>query len=118
MKKSTWNLAALTLVATLSGAVAQSKFSGIYSGTVDASDKFLIAITKGGHALGLSNTSKGFRDSLDPSKSTINAAGKLQAVMGDGHTTINATVSSDFTIKGTGKDGSETFRISGKRTLN
>lgn len=118
MKQRTMNVVALTLIATLTATIAQSKFSGIYSGTVSTKEKFLIAITKGGRALGLSSESEGFNDALNPSKSTINSSGKLQAVMGDGRTTINGTVSSDFSMKGTGKSGSETFRISGKRTLN
>ncbi len=118
MKQRTLNVVGVILIASLTATIAQSKFSGIYSGNVSSKEKFLIAITKGGRALGLSSDSEGFSDALDPSKSTINSAGKLQAVMGDGRTTINATVSSDFTMKGTVKSRSETLRIAGKRTLN
>jgi hypothetical protein len=118
MKTPAWNLIALTLIATLSATIAQSKFSGIYSAIASPREKVLLAITKGGHILGLSNKSSGLREALDPARSTINADGKIKAVVGDG-TTINATVSSDFKLKGTGKssDG-DTFRITGSRTLN
>lgn len=109
---------ALTLVATITATIAQSKFSGIYGCIASPNEKVILAITKGGHILGLSNQSRGIREALDPAKSTINADGKIKAAVGDG-TTITATVSSDFKLKGTGKSsGGDTFRITGSRTLN
>lgn len=120
MKTTTAQIVAVCLTATLSVTIAQSKFSGIYPGTASPqTEKVLLAITKGGHVLGLSNSSTGLKEALDPAKSTVNAAGKLKSVTGDGDTSITGTISSDFKFKGTGKDSDgETFRITAKRTLN
>lgn len=121
LKTSTVRIVAACLAATLSATVAQSKFSGIYAASSSqASDKILIAITKGGHVLGLSNSTRGLKQALDPAKSTINADGKFKGITADGNTIITGTVSSDFKFRGTGKnaDGGETFRITGSRTLD
>jgi len=112
------NVMAMSFAALIATSVAQLKFSGIYAGIATPKEKVLLAVTKGGRVLGLGNTSTGLKDALDPARSTINAKGTLKAVTGDGDTTINATVSSDFKLKGTGKSGSDTFRITASRTFN
>lgn len=117
MKNSILNLIAVTLVASLSASIAQSKFSGIYSGKSSTGPKFLAAITKGGRVLGIDSTSEGLGDALNPAKSTINASGKLKGVTPSG-TSITATVNSSFKINGTIKTSEGTARLSGKRTFN
>ena len=109
---------ALTLVATLATTIAQSKFSGIYAGSSSNRNKVIMAITKGGHILGLDSDSEGLVDALNPSKSTVNVDGKLKSVTGDGQFTLTGTISSDFKFKGTGKEGSQTIRITASRTLD
>ena len=117
MKKPTWNLVAVTLIATLTATIAQSKFSGIYEGNVSSGARFMVALTKGGRAVGLDSSIEGIKGVLSPAKSTINADGKFKGVAPNG-TTVVATVSSDFKIKGTAKNEGETFRLSGSRTYN
>ena len=112
-----WNVVALSLVATLSATIAQSKFSGIYEGDVSGGARLLVAITKGGRVLGMDSSIEGIRGVLSPARSTINADGKLKGVAPNG-TTVAATVSSDFKIRGTAKNDGETFRFTGSRTFN
>lgn len=118
MKTSILNVMAMSSAALIATSIAQLKFSGIYAGVATPNEKVVLAITKGGRILGLGNSSKGLRDALDPARSTINAAGKLKAVTGDGETIINGTVSPDFKLRGTGKSGGDTFRITAARTFN
>lgn len=117
MKTSILNVVAIAFAALIAASVAQSKFSGIYSGSVSSGGSFVAAATKGGRVLGLDNRSNGLREALDPAKSTINAAGKLKAASNSG-TVVTATVYPDFTIKGTIKSGGKTVRITGRRTFN
>lgn len=118
MKKTIVIPVVASLAATLSMTIGQSKFSGIYPGSIDGGEKCLLTITKGGHVFGINDSSKGLKHAIDPNKSTINSDGKLKAAIPDG-TSISGTVTSDFKFKGTGKssDGG-TFRITASRTLN
>lgn len=117
MKMPVWNVAALSLVATLSATIAQSKFSGIYEGNVSSGSRFVIAITKGGRALGLDSSTENMKGVLAPAKSSISADGKFKGVSPNG-TTVTGTVSSEFKFKGTAKHDGETFRVTGGRTFN
>lgn len=108
---------ALTVIATLSVTIAQSKFSGIYPGVAGTKEKVILSITKGGHVFGIGNSGKGLKEALDPNKSTINADGKLNAAAPDG-TSISGTVSANFEFKGTVKDSDGTSRITATRTLD
>lgn len=117
MKTSKFKVMAMAFAALVTASIAQSKFSGIYSGSVSSGGNFIAAATKGGRVLGLDTKTQGIREALDPAKSTINAAGKLKAASTSG-TQVTATVYPDFTIKGTIKVGGKTMRISGRRTFN
>jgi hypothetical protein len=117
MKTSKLNVMAMSFAALVTASIAQSKFSGIYSGSVSSGGSFVAAATKGGRVLGLDSRSNGLREALDPAKSTINAAGKLKAASNSG-TSVTATVYPDFTIKGTIKVDGKTVRITGRRTFN
>lgn len=117
MKTSFAKWVVVSLIATLSATIAQSKFSGIYPGIAGAKEKVLLSITKGGHVFGIGNKGKGLREAIDPNKSTINADGKLKAAVPDG-TSISGTVSADFEFRGTVKDSDGTSRITATRTLN
>lgn len=117
MKTSIANLVVVSLIASFSATIAQSKFSGIYPGIAGAKEKVLLSITKGGHVFGIGNSGKGLREAIDPNKSSISADGKLKAVVPDG-TSISGTVSANFEFKGTVKDSEGTSRITAKRTLD
>ncbi len=117
MKTTATQVVGVCLIATLSATIAQSKFSGIYPGIAGAKEKVLLTITKGGHVFGIGNNGKGLREAIDPTRSTINADGKLKAVVPDG-TSISGTVSSSFQFTGTVKDDDGTSRITAKRTLD
>lgn len=108
---------ALALFATLSTTIAQSKFSGIYTGSTGDKEKVVLAITKGGNIFGMGNSTRGLKEAIDPTRSSINADGKFKAVVADG-TTLTGTVDSAFQLKGTIKSEEGTSRISGLRTLN
>lgn len=115
MKKPIRNFVALSLAATFSATIAQSKFSGIYEGGVSTGGKFVAAFTKGGRGIGLDSSIEGIKGVLAPAKTTITADGKFKGVAPNG-TTVIATVSPDFKIKGTVKNEGQTFRLSGSRT--
>lgn len=100
-------------IVSITAVIAQSKYSGIYSGG-SGQTKFLLAATNGGRILGLDNTSEGLSDALDPAKSTISADGKIKAVTPAG-TIVSASVSSDYKISATVKSSEGTVRVSGKR---
>lgn len=106
----------MTFAALVSASIAQSKFSGIYSGSVSSGVKFLAALTHGGRVLALDTSTAGIREALDPARSTINAEGRLKGASSSG-TIVTATVAPDFTIKGTVKTAAGTARISGRRTF-
>lgn len=114
LKKSYILAAVLALSASF--AIGQAKYSGIYSGRISNGDKILIAITKGGHALGLDDGGEGFRDALKPAKSTINKKGKFKGKLHDG-TSVVGKVSSSGKFTATVKEGKRTARISAKRIL-
>jgi hypothetical protein len=116
MKTPQLSVMAMSFAALITASIAQSKFSGIYSGSVSSGESFVAAATKGGRVLGLDSKNNGLKEALDPAKSTINAAGKLKAASISG-TQVTATVYPDFKIKGTIKVGGKTMRISGRRTF-
>jgi hypothetical protein len=109
-------LTVVVLSASFSAVVAQQKYSGIYAGKAGGIN-FLAAVTAGGRLLGLDNTSRGLKDALNPSKSTVNSSGTVKGVTPNG-TSLAATINSSFEIRGTLKVGTESVRVSGKRTLN
>lgn len=104
----------LGLGAVLPG-LAQSKYSGIYQGRVD-NNAFIVAVTAGGRAFGMDNLSKGLSQALDPAKSTVSAAGKLNARTKSG-TVVTGTITNDGKVKGIVKVGKDTLKLSGKRTF-
>lgn len=107
---------AALLAISVSAAIGQAKFSGIYNGSAVGGVKLKVALTKGGRALGLNADSEGFGDVLDPAKSTINAAGKLKGATPKG-VSIDATISGTK-LTGTLKEGKNTVRITAKRVFN
>lgn len=114
MKRLVFSLILPASLVSVTGLVAQSKYSGIYGGG-SGPTKFLLAATSGGRILGLDNTSsEGLDDALDPAKSTITAEGKIKAVTPAG-TIVSASVSSDYKITATVKSSEGTVRVSGKR---
>lgn len=117
MKTSIMNVMAMSFAALISASIAQSKFSGIYSGSISTGVKFLAAITKGGRVLAMDSGTKGIREAIDPARSTISSAGKLKGTSTSG-TIVAGTVYPDFSFKGTVKTGGNTARISGRRTFN
>lgn len=108
---------AMSLAVMISASIAQSRFSGIYSGNISTGAKFLAALTKGGRVLAMDTGTKGIREALDPGKSTINSDGKLKGASTSG-TIVNGTVFSDYSFKGTVKVGGNTARMTGRRTYN
>jgi hypothetical protein len=116
MKTHALTISALVLTAMATATIAQSKYSGIYSGKVAGKVNFLAAITAGGRLLALDNTTEGLRDATDPAKSTVSATGRVKGSIPNGSSVV-ATVSPKFAITGTIKDGKETIRFSGKRTF-
>ena len=106
----------MTFAALVSASIAQSKFSGIYGGSLSSGGRFLAALTNGGRVLALDSGTEGIREALDPARSTINAAGKIKGAAANG-TVVSATVYSDYTIKGTVTVGGRSARLSGRRTF-
>ncbi len=113
MKTTILTVVTLIVVGSMSASVAQSKYSGIYKGKA-AGVTFLAAITNGGRVLGLNNRCEGLKDALDPARSTITAGGKLKGFT-PGGSSLNASVSSQFVMKGTIKIDGKTYAISGNR---
>lgn len=106
MKTKNWfvNWVALGLIVSVSATIAQSTFSGIYSGSQANGDKIVIALTKGGRALGLSDASRGVRDTLNPAKSTVSSDGKFKGVTYSGDTVVTGRISSAYKLTGTVTD--------------
>lgn len=104
----------LTLTASL--AVGQAKFSGIYSGKISTGYKLLVAITKGGNAIGLDDDAEGLYDTLNPKKSSINAKGKFKGSVPNG-TSVVGKISAAGKLTGTAKSGKRTARLNCKRIL-
>ncbi len=107
-------------LASFSVSVGQSKYSGIYSGTVAGNDyyypaNFLAAATAGGRIIGLTEFSEGIYETLDPARSSVSAKGKVTAVTPSG-TSMLASINSKFQISGTLKADGMTFRFNGKRS--
>lgn len=107
-------LAAMAIVLGSALAFSQSKFSGIYQGKA-SSVKFLLALTKGGHAIGADENSEGFRDVLDPARSKVSISGKLRGATPAG-ASIVAKISQNGALSGTLKVNGQTIRLTGKRT--
>lgn len=118
MKTRTTKWMALAAIGLVSAALAQSKYSGIYSGSEVSGTRFLAAITKGGRVLGLDETTRGIRNALDPARSTVSASGHVTGVTRNSDASLDATITADFKIKGTFKSDDGTVRLSGKRTYN
>jgi streptogramin lyase len=95
--------------------VAQSKYSGIYQGKAGGT-AFIVAVTAGGRVFGTDNGSKGLSQALDPAKSTVSAAGKLNARTKSG-TVVTGTITGDGKVKGIVKVGNETLTLSGARAF-
>ena len=114
MKKITVRITALTMVLCATAAFSQSKFSGIYSGKA-SSVEFLLALTKGGRAIGADENSDGFRDVLDPAKSKVSRSGKLRGRTPAG-ASIVAKITSSGKLTGTLKVDGSTIRLAGQRT--
>ncbi len=97
----------------------QSKYSGIYSGTVAGNEyidyqKILAAATSGGRIIAIGDYSYGLYETLDPARSTISSKGKVVAATPSG-ISMSATVNSKFQISGTLKQAGMTTRFNGKR---
>ena len=106
-------------LASFCASLGQSKYSGIYSGTVAGNDyyypaKFLAAATAGGRIIGLTEYSEGIYETLNPARSTVSSKGKITAVTPSG-TSMSASINSKFQITGTLKADGMTFRFNGKR---
>ncbi len=116
MKTKTLCLASAILLAGLGATIAQSKYSGIYSGKVGGRTKCLAAGTAGGRVVAADASVENFRGITDPAKSTVSALGKLKAVTPNGDS-INASINSSYGLSGTVKmhDNGQTVRFSGAR---
>jgi hypothetical protein len=116
MKTKTLCLASAILLAGLGATIAQSKYSGIYSGKVGGRTKFMAAVTAGGRVVAADASVENFRGITDPAKSTVSALGKLKAVTPNGDS-INASINSSYGLSGTVKmhDNGQTVRFSGAR---
>ena len=106
-------------LASLCASLGQSKYSGIYSGTVAGNEyfytaKFIAAATAGGRIIGLSEYSEGIHEALNPAKSTVSSNGKVNATAPSG-TSFSATIDSKFRISGTVKASGMTTRFNGNR---
>ena len=101
-------------VFSISILIGQSKYAGVYSGTVSDGQRFLGAATGGGRGVGLADISQGINQSLDPSKSWVSASGKVSGLAPYG-ASVSATIDSRFNITGTLKVNGMTFRLNGKR---
>jgi hypothetical protein len=109
----------ILLLAPFCASIGQSKYSGIYSGTVAGNNyydpaKFLAAATAGGRIIGLTEYSEGIYETLNPARSTVSSKGKVIAVTPSG-TSMSASINSKFQITGTLKADGMTFRFNGKR---
>ena len=104
----------LIVIASAATGIAEvAKYSGIYN--LDGGFPIVMAITKGGHLLTMSDDSN-IKDQLNPEKSTVNETGKVVASTKTGVSLV-AQIKSDFSFSGTAKDGGKTIRIVGERVL-
>ncbi len=110
MKKAVTNIAVLALLASVSGTIAASKYSGIYIGSSSDHLNLWGAISGGGHFLAVSSGGGGLNSAVNPAKSVVNSSGKLIGASNDG-TTIAGTIDTNFVLKGTYKDGAQTGRF-------
>jgi len=106
-------------LASFSALVGQSKYSGIYSGTVTGNEyidyqKILAAATSGGRIIAIGDYSYGLYETLDPARSIVSSEGKVVAATPSG-ISMSATVNSKFQISGTLKQAGMTTRFNGKR---
>jgi hypothetical protein len=115
MRKNLKLVVSVVLLSSLTFALAQSKYSGIYSGDA-AGVKFLSAITAGGRLLAMDNNTEGLRDATDPNRSTVSSNGTVKAVVPNG-TSLTGNIDSSFRMSGTIKSGGQSARFSGKRIL-
>jgi len=114
-----FSFAFILLLASFCASIGQSKYSGIYSGTVAGNDyyypaKFLAAATAGGRIIGLTEYSEGIYETLNPARSTVSSKGKITAVAPSG-TSMSASINSKFQITGTLKASGMTTRFNGNR---
>jgi hypothetical protein len=114
MKTPQTNIFGWLLIASVTTAIAGSKFSGIYD--LEAGGKVILSITSGGHLLSLSNNTD-IKSELNPAVSTVNASGKLIGKSNE-NLSVVANIDSDFKLTGTAKIGGKTIRITGNRTLD
>ena len=103
----------VVIASSVTGIGAVATYSGIYN--LKAGFPVVVAITKGGHVLSLSNDTS-INGELNPSKSTVNATGKIVGSTNEG-TSVAAQIKSDFSVSGTAKNGGQTSRITGNRIL-
>lgn len=97
----------------VTGFASIATYSGVYN--LNTGVPTLVAITKGGFLLSLSNNTT-FREELTPAKSTVNSTGKVVGSTQSG-VSVTAQIASDFTVTGTAKLGGSTQRITGRRIL-
>lgn len=121
-KKTTmkqFSFAFILLLASFCASIGQSKYSGVYSGTVAGNEyfyatKFIAAATAGGRIIGLTEYSEGIYETLNPARSTVSSKGKVVAVTPSG-TSMSASINSKFQITGTLKADGMTTRFNGNR---
>jgi hypothetical protein len=106
-------------LASFCASLGQSKYSGIYSGSIAGNEyyygqKFLAAATAGGRIIAVGENSEGLYGTLNPARSTVSPAGKIVGVTPSG-ASMSATINSNYVISGTIKQDGMTFRLSGKR---
>ena len=114
MKTHKLNIFSWLVIASVTTAIAGSKYSGIYD--LQAGGRVLLAVTNGGHVLSLSNGTD-ISSELNPAVSTVNDNGKLVGKSNE-NLSVVANIDSNFKLTGTAKVGGKTIRITGSRTLN
>jgi hypothetical protein len=115
MYKQRSHIVTIALLAMLTAAPATHKYSGIYQGDVGGI-LFWASITSGGRILALDETSQGMPDVTNPYKSKVDGSGRFKAVVYNG-TKIAGKIDSKNRIIGTMKQGKQTYRLAGIRTL-
>lgn len=104
-------------LAYLQPALSQSKYSGIYrGGLVGEEQDFLLALTVGGRALGLSDGTDGLREALDPARSRVNKKGKFTFRTPDGRV-LAGRISKKGRATGTVREGNRTARFALRRAF-
>ena len=114
MKNHKLNIFSWLVIASVTTAIAGSKYSGIYD--LQAGGRVLLAVTSGGHVLSLSNGTD-IGSELNPAVSAVNDSGKLVGKSNE-NLSVVANIDSNFKLTGTAKVGDKTVRVTGSRTLN